>query len=88
MPAAAGLSFQQGVGKLVKPLSKQELNVPGTVAFLRGSDKDLKSLKDLGLRTGSQITVLHRGEGDSLLVAIGDTRIGINFELAKNILVN
>ncbi|MCG5030936.1 ferrous iron transport protein A [Mesosutterella sp. OilRF-GAM-744-9] len=73
---------------MVKPLSKQELNVPGTVAFLRGSDKDLKSLKDLGLRTGSQITVLHRGEGDSLLVAIGDTRIGINFELAKNILVN
>ena len=73
---------------MVKPLSKQELNVPGTVAFLRGSDKDLKSLKDLGLRTGSRITVLHRGEGDSLLVAIGDTRIGINFELAKNILVN
>ncbi|MDL2059654.1 FeoA family protein [Mesosutterella sp. AGMB02718] len=73
---------------MVKPLSELELNVPATVAFLRGSDKDLKSLKDLGLRTGSQITVLHRGEGDSLLVAIGETRIGVNFDLAKNILVN
>ena len=48
----------------------------------------IKPLTELGLHLGSQVKVLHGKEGDSIMVAVGDARIGINYQMAKKILVH
>lgn len=74
--------------KLIRPLSKLGFEEKGIVAFMRGDAKDVSTLKDLGIHIGAEVKVLHGGQGNSILVAVADTRIGINFDLAKKILVN
>lgn len=74
--------------KLIRPLTELGFDEKGVVAFLRGSDKDVSSLKDLGIHVGAEVKVLHGGQGNSLLIAVADTRIGVNYDLAKKILVN
>lgn len=73
---------------MIRPLSKLGFDEKGIVAFLRGDAKEVSALKDLGIHIGAELRVLHGGEGGSILVAVADTRIGINFDLAKKILVN
>ena len=44
-------------------------------------------LSQLGLHRGSTVRVLQRAFNEPLLLAIGDTRIGINYQTAKKIFV-
>lgn len=73
---------------MIKPLTELGIGNPGIVTAIRGSVKEVSSLKDLGLHLGSQVKVLHGKEGDSIMVAVGDARIGINYQVAKKILVH
>ena len=57
---------------MIKPLTELGIGNPGIVTAIRGSVKEVSSLKDLGLHLGSQVKVLHGKEGDSIMVAVGD----------------
>ena len=55
---------------MIKPLTELGIGNPGIVTAIRGSVKEVSSLKDLGLHLGSQVKVLHGKEGDSIMVAV------------------
>lgn len=45
-------------------------------------------LADLGLRRGSTVKVLYGGTDQSILIAVGDGRIGVNYGVAEKIYVH
>ena len=47
---------------MIKPLTELGIGNPGIVTAIRGSVKEVSSLKDLGLHLGSQVKVLHGKE--------------------------
>jgi len=50
-------------------------------------EAEVSRLSDLGMRIGSTVRVLQASEGEPLLVAVGDGRIGVNFAVAQKIYV-
>ncbi|MCI5850664.1 MAG: ferrous iron transport protein A [Sutterellaceae bacterium] len=73
---------------MIKPLTELKDGTPGIVAAIRGDAKEVSSLKDLGIHIGAEVKVLQGRKGDSIMVAVGDTRIGVNFQMAQKILVH
>lgn len=71
----------------IKPLTLAIINQDVTVVRIKLDDKEIARLSELGLRIGSTIRVLHSSPEDALLVAVGDGRIGLNFETAQKIYV-
>ena len=45
-------------------------------------------LSDLGMRHGSTVRILCGGENQTILVAVGDGRIGVNYATAEKIYVH
>lgn len=48
---------------------------------------EMNRLKQLNIRPGSHLRVLQLNELEPLVVAVGDARIAVNYDLAKSILV-
>ena len=44
-------------------------------------------LDELGLHVGSSVRVLSGAVNESILIAVGDSRIGVNFDVAQKIYV-
>ena len=55
------------------------------VAAGKGADR---RLRDLGLIAGATVTVVHREDGGPILLAHGETRVGIGFGLAHRVMVS
>lgn len=71
----------------IKPLTLAIVNQDVTVVRIKLDDKEIARLSELGLRIGSTIRVLQSSPEGALLVAVGDGRIGLNFETAQKLYV-
>lgn len=71
----------------IKPLTSAGTNQDVTVVRIKLDEKEIVRLAELGLRSGSTIRVLQSSPDGALLVAVGDGRIGLNFETAKKLYV-
>ena len=71
----------------VQPLTCLTLNQNATVVKLKLPDQEQSRLTQLGLRCGVCIKVLQTTGGSPLLVAVGDCRIGLNYQVAQKIYV-
>lgn len=59
----------------------------GFVAKIKLEPLESKRLEDLGLRHGAPIKILEGGKDDSLLIGVGDARVGVNYQVATHIYV-
>lgn len=58
-----------------------------TVVRMKLDVSEQEKLSKLGLHQGGTIRVLQRALNEPLLLAIGDARIGVNYETAQKIFV-
>lgn len=58
-----------------------------TVVRMKLEANEQEKLSQLGLHQGGTVRVLQRALNEPLLLAIGDTRIGVNYETAQKIFV-
>lgn len=58
-----------------------------TVCKLKIAAEEIDRLQQLGLHQGSTVEIVHGAVNDSILLAVGDGRIGVNYEIASRIYV-
>ncbi|MQM72509.1 MAG: ferrous iron transport protein A [Eubacteriaceae bacterium] len=68
------------------PLSLAELNQEYTIKFIRGNDKIMKHMNDLGFVVGATVKPVQK-LGGNLIVAIKDSRVAIDESMANKIIV-
>ena len=71
----------------IHPLTESDLMTNVTVVRMKLDVSEQEKLSQLGLHQGGTIRVLQRTLNEPLLLAIGDARIGVNYETAKKIFV-
>ena len=71
----------------IKKLTELGQGVEGIVVKTK-LDGEENRLADLGLRRGSTVKVLYGGTDESILIAVGDGRIGVNYDVANKIYVH
>ena len=59
----------------------------GSVAKLNLAAAEETRLAELGLRRGASVRILQGTTNESVLLAVGDGRIGVNFDVAQRIYV-
>ncbi|MSS18918.1 FeoA family protein [Pseudoramibacter porci] len=68
------------------PLSLVDLNQEVIIKFIRGNDKVMKHMNDLGFVVGAVVKPVQK-LGGNLIVAIKDSRIAIDESMARKIIV-
>ena len=71
----------------IHPLTESDLMTNVTVVRMKLDVSEQEKLSHLGLHQGGTIRVLQRALNEPLLLAIGDARIGVNYETAQKIFV-
>lgn len=71
----------------IHPLTESDLMTNVTVVRMKLDVSKQEKLSQLGLHQGGTIRVLQRAPNEPLLLAIGDARIGVNYETAQKIFV-
>ncbi len=71
----------------IHPLTESDLMTNVTVVRMKLDVSEQEKLSQLGLHQGGTIRVLQRALTEPLLLAIGDARIGVNYETAQKIFV-
>lgn len=71
----------------LRPLTEIALDSPVTVVKIKLPADESERLFQLGLMRGSSVKVLHCAFNEPLLLAVGDSRIGVNYQLAERIYV-
>ena len=71
----------------IHPLTESDLMTNVTVVRMKLDVSEQEKLSQLGLHQGGTIRVLQRTLNEPLLLAIGDARIGVNYETAQKIFV-
>lgn len=71
----------------IHPLTESDLMTNVTVVRIKLDVSEQEKLSQLGLHQGGTIRVLQRALNEPLLLAIGDARIGVNYETAQKIFV-
>ena len=71
----------------IHPLTESDLMTNVTVVRMKLDVSEQEKLSQLGLHQGGTIRVLQRSLNEPLLLAIGDARIGVNYETAQKIFV-
>ena len=71
----------------IHPLTESDLMTNVTVVRMKLDVSEQEKLSLLGLHQGGTIRVLQRALNEPLLLAIGDTRVGVNYETAQKIFV-
>ena len=69
------------------PTEAQAHGGPGIVAKVKLPAPEAARLDELGLHVGSSVRVLSGAVNESILIAVGDSRIGVNFDVAQKIYV-
>lgn len=72
----------------IKTLTELGQGVEGIVVKTKLDEGEENRLADLGLRRGSTVKVLYGGTDESILIAVGDGRIGVNYDVANKIYVH
>ena len=72
----------------IKKLTGLDKGVEAVVVKTKLEEGEEKRLADLGLRRGSTVKVLYGGTDQSILIAVGDGRIGVNYDVADKIYVH
>lgn len=63
------------------------LNVSAVIARIRLTGEYQQRLMELGVRVGGQVRVIQREENQPLMLAAGDGRIAINWDMGKHVWV-
>lgn len=71
----------------IRPLTESELMAEVTVVQMKLDASEQEKLSQLGLHRGGTVRVLQRAINEPLLLAIGDARIGVNYQVAQKIFV-
>lgn len=71
----------------IRPLTQLEVMTEATVVRLKLDAQEQTRLTQLGLYCGATIKVLQSAPNAPLLLAIGDGRIGVNYQTAQKIYV-
>ncbi len=71
----------------VRRLTELKGEEPAVVVRLKLDAAEAHRLDELGLHTGSAVRVLAGTTNESILIAVGDGRIGVNYEVARKIFV-
>lgn len=69
------------------PLTESALMTDLTVVQMKLNASEQEKLLQLGLHRGGTVRVLQRACNEPLLLAIGDARIGLNYQTAQKIFV-
>ena len=69
------------------PLTESALMTDLTVVQMKLDASEQEKLLQLGLHRGGTVRVLQRSCNGPLLLAIGDARIGLNYQTAQKIFV-
>ena len=69
------------------PLTESALMTDLTVVQMKLNASEQEKLLQLGLHRGGTVRVLQRACNEHLLLAIGDARIGLNYQTAQKIFV-
>ena len=67
------------------PLTESALMTDLTVVQMKLDASEQEKLLQLGLHRGGTVRVLQRACNEPLLLAIGDARIGLNYQTAQKI---
>lgn len=68
------------------PLTLAPIETTNTIQKIGGNQETRHHLQNLGFVPGAEIVVLHKVNGN-LVVSIKDTRVALNGELAKKIMI-
>lgn len=68
------------------PLIFASMNTPLIVKDVKGQDKQVKFLQNLGFVKGANIQVVNKN-GNNLIVSVKDTRVALGKDIANKILV-
>ena len=71
----------------IRPLTESALMTNLTVVQMKLDASEQEKLLQLGLHRGGTVRVLQRACNEPLLLAIGDARIGLNYQTAQKIFV-
>ncbi len=71
----------------IQPLTQLGTSRNATVVRLKLDIAEQTRLTQLGLRCGVTVKILQANEGAPLLLAVGDSRIGLNYQTAQNVYV-
>ncbi|WP_131910899.1 FeoA family protein [Celerinatantimonas diazotrophica] len=72
----------------IQPLNQVSVGEPVRVVRITSLDTQLSNrLKQMNIRLGSSLKIMQLNDLEPLLVAIGDARVAINYELAGSIMV-
>ncbi len=73
--------------RTIRKLTTLQLGETAIVAKIKLASDETKRLDELGLHIGSAVRVLTGEVNESVLIAVGDGRIGVNYEVAAKIYV-
>ncbi|PWC12119.1 FeoA family protein [Brenneria corticis] len=73
---------------LLQTLLDIPLNANAVVARIRLSGESQQRLSELGIRVGGNVRVIQRDENQPLMLAAGDGRIAINWDMGKQVWVS
>ena len=72
----------------VIPLSRLKADDRGTVLALEGGGEFQGRVVDMGLHVGTEVEVISGGgDGGRVLVAVGDSRLGLGHGMAEKVIV-
>ncbi len=71
----------------IHPLTESSLMSDLTVVHMKLDASEQARLSQLGLHRGGTVRVLQRAVNEPLLLAVGDARIGVNYQTAQKIFV-
>ncbi len=77
----------QPSARKISRLTELPKGTRGIVAKLKIAESEANRLLQLGLHQGCSIEILHGEKDESILLAVGDARIGVNYDIAHNIYV-
>ncbi|MFP1851161.1 FeoA family protein [Lonsdalea quercina] len=72
----------------IQTLLDVPLNTHSLVALIRLAGEQQQRLMDLGIRIGRDVRVIQREVNQPLMLAAGDSRIAINWDMGKQVWVS
>ena len=71
--------------RTIRKRTQLKIEEPGIVAKVKLPAPEAARLDELGLHVGSSVRVLSGAVNESILIAVGDSRIGVNNDVAQQI---
>jgi ferrous iron transport protein A len=72
----------------VMPLAKAQVGDRRSIVRLRGNHHTIQHLHHMGFCPGAEVQVISRSFNGSVIVTIGDTRLGLGARMAQQVMVS